>query len=189
MKLRQLAAFGLVLLVIAGCRREAPAEAPEPADDTDAAVAEQARADSLAALEREEREARDRAEAAARAEDILTRMVHFELDSERLSSEAQSLLRQKADILSANSDLRIRVEGHADERGSTEYNLALGQRRAESVRSFLEGHGVSSDRITTLSYGKERPLETGSNERAWDMNRRGEFVVTAGDISTIPSDL
>ena len=190
MTFRYLGVFFVLVLVLAGCRREAPADGPDP-DATPAADADadaQARADAAAA-ERAAMERREREEATATARDILERIVYFEFDSERLSAEAQEDMRMKAEILRANPDLRIRVEGHADERGSTEYNLALGQRRAESIRTFLTNFGVSSGQISTLSYGKERPRAQGSNERAWAENRRAEFVVTAGEISTVPSGL
>jgi len=190
MTARYLGIFLVLVLVLAGCRREAPADAPDPdvtlAADADADA--RARADAAAA-DRAAAERRERETTTATARDVLERIVYFEYDSERLSGEAQEDLRMKAEILRANPDLRIRVEGHADERGSTEYNLALGQRRAESVRTFLANFGVPSRQISTLSYGKERPRAQGSNERAWAENRRAEFVMTSGQITTVPPGL
>jgi peptidoglycan-associated lipoprotein len=116
-------------------------------------------------------------------------MVFFEYDSDQLTGEAEARLRTKAAIMRANPAVRIRVEGHADERGSTEYNLALGQRRSETVRSFLAGYGIDAGRVGTLSYGKERPMVEGTGEAVWARNRRAEFVVTGGDISTIPPEV
>ncbi|HLL81461.1 MAG TPA: OmpA family protein, partial [Longimicrobium sp.] len=95
-------------------------------------------------------------------------------------------LRAKAEILRANPTVRIRVEGHADQRGSTEYNLALGQRRAEAVRAWLGAYGIDAGRVSTLSYGKERPLDDGSDEGALARNRRAEFAITGGQLVTAP---
>lgn len=185
MKLRHVAALALVVVAAGACKKKAPpTEAPTPTVDADAAARERARADSIAAAEtaRRERDAARAAEA-ARARAALTEIVFFDYDSERLSPEAEEKLRAKAEILRANPRIQLRIEAHADERGSTEYNLALGQRRAESVRSFLAGYGIGEDRLATLSYGEERPLEEESSEAAWARNRRAEFVVTAGDLS------
>jgi peptidoglycan-associated lipoprotein len=82
-------------------------------------------------------------------------------------------------ILAANSGAQIRIDGYCDERGSAEYNLALGNRRAAAAKRYLVDHGISADRITTASYGEERPLDPGHTETAWTLNRRGEFEVTS----------
>ena len=82
----------------------------------------------------------------------------------------------------------MRLEGHADERGSTEYNLALGSRRAESVRDFLSGFGISADRLMTTSFGEERPLVSSSDETSWAQNRRVEFSITGGEIVVSEGD-
>lgn len=116
-------------------------------------------------------------------------MIFFEYDSDQLTSEAEARLRNKAAILRANDGVQVRVEGHADERGSTEYNLALAQRRAETVRNFLTGYGIDAGRVATLSYGKERPLVEGTGEAVWARNRRAEFVITGGSVSTIPPEV
>jgi peptidoglycan-associated lipoprotein len=107
-------------------------------------------------------------------------MVFFDYDMSAIRPDAEAVLRRKVDILRASAQVRIRVEGHADERGSTEYNLALGNRRAEAVRQFLTGFGLSADRFEIVSFGEDRPLAQGSNEEAWSRNRRGQFVITAG---------
>ena len=187
MTLRQVMMLVLIGLALGACRRRTPPEAPEPtpvAMDDDAAA--RARADSIAALEAREREARERAAAMARARADLTDLVFFDYDSEQLSPEAQDKLRYKAEILRANPNLELRVAGHADERGSTEYNLALGQRRAEAVRTFLSGYGISDQRLGTISYGEEQPLVDESGETAWARNRRAEFIVVAGDVTNLP---
>jgi peptidoglycan-associated lipoprotein len=190
MKLRLVVALALLVVPIVGCsRNRPPAPAPASASTDDAAA--RARADSIAAAElaRRQAEERERQAQMARAREILTNVVYFEYDSDRLTAETEDRLRTKAAILRANPALELRLEGHADERGSTEYNLALGQRRAESVRTFLTGYGIPGPRLATISYGKERPAVEGSNETAWSRNRRAEFVVTAGEISAIPSEV
>ena len=92
-----------------------------------------------------------------------------------LTSGARDELDRNARCLEARAKLAVRLEGHADERGSTDYNLSLAQRRAESVRNYLVSLGVESDRLATLSYGEERPASSGHDERAWAENRRVEF--------------
>ncbi|MEX0912469.1 MAG: OmpA family protein [Gemmatimonadota bacterium] len=192
MKLRLAVALALVVFAIAGCSRNTPEAAPAPvASNNDADAAARARADSIAAAELARRQAEERAlqQQMARAQEILSSVVLFAYDSDELDPEAEERLRTKAAILRANPTLELRVEGHADERGSTEYNLALGQRRAESIRSFLAGYGITENRLATISYGKERPTVMGSSESAWRQNRRGEFAVTAGEISAIPPEV
>ena len=103
--------------------------------------------------------------------------VHFEFDSARLSMEAQDTLRRKAEWLKENPRAKVIIEGHCDERGTTEYNLALGDRRAFSAKSFLVDLGIADSRLTTVSYGEERPLDSGADEDAWAKNRRAHFVI------------
>lgn len=105
--------------------------------------------------------------------------VYFGFDSSSLSDAARSILDANASFLKTNSAVQVQVEGHADERGGVQYNLALGERRANAVRDYLVAMGVDSSRITTISYGKERPLDLGHDEAAWARNRRANFVVTA----------
>ena len=103
--------------------------------------------------------------------------VYFGFDSAEISSEAQATLDRQAAFLSVNPALVVIIEGHADERGTREYNLALGDRRATSVRDNLLAKGLNSARIRTVSYGKERPAVSGSNEASWEMNRRAATVL------------
>ncbi|MGB2437036.1 MAG: peptidoglycan-associated lipoprotein Pal, partial [Candidatus Puniceispirillales bacterium] len=98
--------------------------------------------------------------------------VLFDFDSYELTSSAKSVLNNQANFLSSNPSVRITIEGHCDERGTREYNLALGERRATAARDFLLAQGVDSARLRTISYGKERPAVAGSNEGAWAKNRR-----------------
>jgi peptidoglycan-associated lipoprotein len=102
--------------------------------------------------------------------------VHFDYDSSELTVAARSVLEKQAEWMGANR-LSISIEGHADERGTREYNLALGERRAVSVKNYLIALGVSGNRLETISYGKERPVSVGNDESAWSQNRRGESVV------------
>ncbi|MCE7886860.1 MAG: peptidoglycan-associated lipoprotein Pal [Alphaproteobacteria bacterium PRO2] len=103
--------------------------------------------------------------------------VFFGYDQYDLSQEARDTLGRQANWLAQYANLRITVEGHADERGTREYNLALGERRANAVKNYLIALGVDAGRVTTVSYGKERPAVPGSNETAWAQNRRGVTVV------------
>jgi peptidoglycan-associated lipoprotein len=102
--------------------------------------------------------------------------VYFEFDSFSLTSESRGILDQDAKWLKDNAGVRVQIEGHCDERGTTEYNLALGERRAGAVKDYLAKKGIAADRLQTISYGEERPVSTGSNEMAWAQNRRAEFV-------------
>ncbi|HEX2190140.1 MAG TPA: OmpA family protein [Longimicrobiaceae bacterium] len=187
MKLRHAVVLALAAVTLVGCKKRQPASGPDNVPD----ATNDARADSLAREEALRRE-RDRARAdslaavereTARVREALSEMVFFEYDSFDLSPEAQDRLRSKAEILREHPSVTLRIEGHADQRGSTEYNLALGQRRAEAVRTFLEGYGIDSGRFATLSYGKERPLVEGADEDSFARNRRAEFVVTGGQIA------
>lgn len=102
--------------------------------------------------------------------------IYFEFDSFALTFEARSILNQHATWLKNNPTVMAQVEGHTDERGTTEYNLALGERRAASVRDYLVSKGVAASQVSTISYGEERPAAQGSSESAWAQNRRTEFV-------------
>ena len=105
--------------------------------------------------------------------------VFYDLDGAELSAEAQATLAANAEVLKKNPTWVISIEGHCDERGTAEYNLALGERRALSARSYLVSLGLSPDRMRTVSYGKEFPFDPNHNEAAWAKNRRAHFVVTA----------
>jgi peptidoglycan-associated lipoprotein len=103
--------------------------------------------------------------------------VNFDFDSAELTVSARSTLNRQSAFLSVNPDLMIVIEGHADERGTREYNLALGERRATAVRDYLVAKGINSARVRTVSYGKERPAVSGSDEAAWAKNRRATTVL------------
>jgi peptidoglycan-associated lipoprotein len=104
--------------------------------------------------------------------------VHFDYDQASLTDQARAILDRHAAWLKSHPAARVMVEGHCDERGTVEYNLALGDRRARAARDYLVSAGVSADALRITSYGKERPLDTGSNEAAWARNRRAHFGVS-----------
>lgn len=107
---------------------------------------------------------------------LSTRVIYFDFDSSEIRSEFQEAIQAHAQYLGANPDTVVTLEGHADERGSREYNLALGERRANAVRRQLVLLGASAGQIRTVSYGEERPVADGHDERAWALNRRVEIV-------------
>ena len=113
--------------------------------------------------------------------------VYFELDSDSLSDDAQSALLENVEIMQSNTDIRLQLQGHADERGTTDYNLALGQQRADTVRQYMEMSGVGASRLTVTSMGEEVPIASGSSEQAWSQNRRCEFVITWGGSDSVRS--
>jgi peptidoglycan-associated lipoprotein len=104
--------------------------------------------------------------------------IHFDYDKSALRAKDREILKGHAEWLLKNKNYAVIIEGHCDERGTTEYNLALGERRAVEAMNYLVGLGVVKDRIKTISYGEERPLDPGHNEDAWAKNRRGHFVVS-----------
>ncbi|WGM32149.1 Peptidoglycan-associated lipoprotein [Brevundimonas sp. NIBR11] len=106
--------------------------------------------------------------------------IYFDLDSYQVSPEAYPRLDAQAQWLARYPGITVRIEGNADERGTREYNLALGARRAESIRNYLIGRGVSAGRIDTISFGKERPIAQGSNEDSWARNRNGHTAIVSG---------
>jgi len=103
--------------------------------------------------------------------------VYFDFDSASLSDSARRTLTANAAVMAGNPVVKVRVEGHCDERGSDEYNLAIGERRAQAAARYLEALGVGAERISILSFGKEKPADSGHDEAAWAKNRRDEFVV------------
>ena len=111
--------------------------------------------------------------------------VNFEFDSSVLTASAKRALAANAEILSAYPDIVVEVQGHCDERGTTEYNLALGQRRAAAVLDYLAVQGVPKARLSMVSYGEERPLASGAGETVWAQNRRAEFKIRAGQVSGV----
>jgi len=107
---------------------------------------------------------------------LSSRTIYFDFDQSTIRSEYIDVLRTHAGYLNTNRSVAVTVEGHADERGSREYNIALGERRANTILRFLEAEGVSSSQINTISYGEERPIAFGDDEASWAENRRGVLV-------------
>jgi peptidoglycan-associated lipoprotein len=103
--------------------------------------------------------------------------IYFDFDKFSLSGDARKILAEKASFLNAHPNLKVRVEGHCDERGTREYNLALGERRAKSAQDYLVFLGINPERVSIISYGEEKPAEAGSSEAAWSKNRRAEFRI------------
>jgi peptidoglycan-associated lipoprotein len=125
----------------------------------------------------EEAKARIQREARAARESFLDENIYFEFDKSRLLPESKAVLRVKAEWLKANPEAQAIIEGHCDERGTNEYNLALGDRRAQSAKTYLVDLGIAAERLTCISYGEERPLDPGHDEAAWAKNRRDQFVI------------
>ena len=125
-------------------------------------------------------EVRLRAEAAARLAALTAFVgdnIHFTFDSSQLSDQARQILTSKAEYLRTNPDITVTVEGHCDDRGTNAYNIALGERRAESVKMFLVDQGIGTNRLHTVTYGEERPIAMAHNEASWAKNRRAQFVI------------
>ena len=191
-------ALALVVAVGVSACKKTP-ETVVPTDTTTApppptcdAACQQRLADSTRlareAADRAAREAADRAAAAAKAAALATlrSTIYFDYDASDIRGDAKSQLDQKLPILRANTAIQIRVSGHADERGSDQYNDALGQRRAASTKRYLTDNGIDAARITIISYGEQRPAMTGADENVWARNRRAEFDITAGEVSVVP---
>lgn len=137
---------------------------------------------SAAETEQAGRQQKDRLRADAAAQEaagmaFVEENVHFAFDSSLLSDKAQQILNRKADYLRNYQGVNVTVEGYCDERGTDAYNIALGERRARSVKSFLVNLGIRTDRVKTVSYGEERPIAMGHNEASWAKNRRTQFVI------------
>jgi peptidoglycan-associated lipoprotein len=150
-------------------------------DDAAAAAAEKAKQEEEARLRALEEQRLKEEEAAARKlaarNMFLNEDIYFEFDSAALLAEAQAILEKKAEWLRNNSDVTATIEGHCDDRGTNEYNLALGDRRAASAKTFLMDLGIAGARLNCISFGEERPVDPGHNEEAWAKNRRGHFII------------
>lgn len=193
---------GLLVMVmaaalLAGCPKKptiVKEEAAAPAVDMEAKAKEEAEAKARAEAEaraKEEAEAKARAEAEAKAKaeaeaaerakaeakKFKLEDIHFDLDKYDIKDKDREILSNLADWLSKNKSVKIEIEGHCDERGTNEYNLALGERRATNAKKYLVSLGIDASRIGTISYGEEKPLCTESSEECWFRNRRGHFVI------------
>ncbi|HUV51415.1 MAG TPA: peptidoglycan-associated lipoprotein Pal [Anaerolineae bacterium] len=166
------------LLCIASCAKKTVK--PEPAE----VLSAEDQAARMAAEADQKETARQRVieEQAAREKMAARNMfinenIYFDFDKYNLLPVAQQILQKKAEWLRNNPDVSVIVEGHCDERGTNEYNIALGDRRAESARTYLINLGIADSRLTTVSYGEERPVDSGHNEGAWAKNRRAHFEI------------
>jgi peptidoglycan-associated lipoprotein len=167
----------LVVVIGAGaCGGSPPPPEPAPAPPPQAAAPPPARPVTTASTDGAEEARRE----LARKRAVLEEMVFFDYDQSTIRDDAKRLLDAKVAILRAEPGIRIQIAGHADERGSTEYNLALGSRRANQIRDYLTGFGLAENRFQVTTYGEGRPLVQGSSEASWARNRRGEFVIQAG---------
>jgi peptidoglycan-associated lipoprotein len=168
----------LTLTSLAACGRDP--QPVQPAPPPPAAAPTAARPPAAAPANNAADAARQREAALAQMRSTMAEMVFFDYDVADIRADSRAVLDRKARVMREEPTVRIRIEGHADERGSTEYNLALGSRRAEAVRTYLMGVGVQAPRIEITTYGEARPLERGATESAWSRNRRAEFAVLTG---------
>ncbi len=176
--------YGVAVIAMAfvlwGCPKKAEvSSAPEeqvaqPSASEEAAKAAEAEKEAAAAKAAEEEKAREAAaEAASRPKPI-----YFDFDRSFIRDDARPVMQANAEWLKAHPQATVRIEGNCDERGTIEYNQALGQRRAASAKKYLTDMGISAKRISLISYGKEKPICTEHNEECWQKNRRDDFVVT-----------
>jgi peptidoglycan-associated lipoprotein len=166
--------FGLTLAA-AGCGGKQVEEAPPPAPEVSAPVNVPAPVSTPIAV--------DPAPAPDTRPTTLAEPIHFGLDRADLTPQARATLAAKVEILRSSPGLTLRIDGHADERGSDEYNLALSKRRAAEARRFMMDQGIEAARLDAVGYGEEQPLDPAATEGAWAMNRRADFQVTRGAIS------
>jgi peptidoglycan-associated lipoprotein len=161
------------LVVAPGCKKKMPPEEPPPVEEPAIEEVEEMMEDTTGQAMRDLREAMDR--------DIARiQIIYFAFDRSEITPTELEKIRSNAEILNTWPDWQVTVEGHCDERGTNEYNLALGERRARAAKRALEAEGIAAERINFISYGEERPADPGHTERSWDRNRRAEFQIETG---------
>jgi peptidoglycan-associated lipoprotein len=165
--------FGLTL--VAACGGKQVEETPPPAPEVPVQASTPAPAPTPVTV--------DRPAAPDTRRATLETRIHFALDRADLTPEARNTLAAKAEILRSSPSLSIRIAGHADDRGSDEYNLALSNRRAAEARRFLMQQGIDGGRLQAVGHGEEQPLDPSASEAAWAMNRRADFQVSGGALS------
>ena len=175
--LRLAASIVTLALFSVGCGHRTKAEMPEPQNEESPSAASPYTPSTVSAEPISEN-LLGRAQRAT-----LEERISFGYDQSELSPAAREILSAKAEILGAVPSLSLRIEGHADERGSDEYNLALSNRRAAAAMRFLGNRGITADRLETVGYGEEKPLDPAENESAWTRNRRDEFQVSSGRLA------
>ena len=166
--------FNLLLMIgllmsaflLTGCPKKKPPIKPEAADTTTTVKPEVLDDDTTVTTETMET-----------LKESQFRAVYFDFDKFNLRKDAKAALDHNFGLLSSHTDVIIKIEGHCDERGTVEYNLSLGEKRARAAQDYLVGLGINRNRITVISYGKERPLDPRHNDEAWDKNRRDEFRI------------
>jgi peptidoglycan-associated lipoprotein len=183
-------ALSVVLVAAAACSKKKPEVAPPAPTPVAPPAAGGPNQDSIARANAEREriareaaaaeEARRNAAAIAAVKATLTNTIYFDYDKDEIRDDQKAALEAKIPILQGNSGVRIRIAGHTDNRGSDEYNVALGQRRGAAVKRYLVSRGIADARIEVVSYGEERPAAQGDNEEAWSKNRRAEFEIIAG---------
>lgn len=171
--------LSLSLVMFASCQKKVntdpEADTQQTTTDDSAAADDTAADDAVAAGE--DTAADNAAGIAQLRDDFENITIKFSYDSSAIVDSEIAVLEEKADWLRNNVDATVTIQGHCDERGTTEYNLALGDRRAARVKSFLVNLGIDAERVTTISYGEERPVATGHDEAAWEANRRANCVI------------
>ena len=160
-----------VMAIFTGCAEKATVVKDEPLQEQKVEAAQPAKAPEPPAPEQSAR-----VEAAATVEASISD-INFDFDSSLIRPDAREILKANADIFLKKGAAKVAVEGYCDERGTAEYNMALGERRAQEAKKYLVNLGVKSTQIKTVSYGEERPLDPANNEDAWAKNRRAHFVV------------
>ena len=179
----------IALVALGGCKKKpevaptpvntAPAPAPTPTPTPETGCNAACR-DSIG---RAEADAKNKAIETARI--ALTATVYFDLDKSDITDDTRTKLDAKVPVLTQNSTVKIRIAGHTDSRGSDEYNLALGQRRAAAAKRYLTDRGIDASRIEIVSFGEERGTCSDEDESCWSRNRRDEFEITAGQITAV----
>jgi peptidoglycan-associated lipoprotein len=178
----------LSLTVLTGCPKKAEVSsapetppqkvepAPAPAEDAAKKAAEQKAADEAAAAAAAKRAEEERAKEKAAKTVVGLQPVYFDFDKSFIRDDAKPVMKANAEYLKANPKVKIRIEGNCDERGTIEYNQALGQRRAQAAKKYLTDLGIAAARISLISYGKEKPICTQSSEDCWQKNRRDDLI-------------
>lgn len=172
--------FALSLIIFSGCAEKQAVVKDEAVQTQPAAPAPAPvkAADDEAARKAKEQAAKERAaKNAAALADLNIQNIYFDYDKSSIRPDAREILKSNAGIFTKNKDAKIVVEGHCDERGTAEYNMALGERRAQEAKQYLVNLGLDASRIETISYGEEKPLDTQNTEAAWAQNRRAQFLL------------
>jgi peptidoglycan-associated lipoprotein len=167
-----------IVALVSSCGQNTKPEMPQPANTTPSSTTEV----PTQAIPASGGEVSENALSGAQRA-VLEERIAFEFDRSDLSPEARGRMLAKVEILRSVPSVTLRIEGHADERGSDEYNLALSSRRAASALRLLTQHGIDATRLETVAYGEERAVDQAENEVAWALNRRAEFQVSAGRLA------